>query len=119
KQSNVTNILPKDMIIEKEIETQQRRERKLTELREVDSLEIEIINSQGLKEEIATELKKILRNNIRYKKEEPLIFFTDGSLKRKIENGIKTNRIGIGWVQISLGKDEVIEQFSARVNRWL
>ena len=119
KQSNVINILPKDMLIEEEIETQQRRERKLIELREVDSVEIEIINSQGLKEEIATELKKILRNNIRYKKEEPLIFFTDRSLKGKIENSIKTNRIGIGQAQISLGKDEVIEQFSARVNGWL
>ena len=114
RQENLITIIPKEMLIEEEKDSHYEEE-KLIKIAELDSLEVEIIKTQGFKEEVATELIYKLKNNILNNRKDTLIYYTDGSVKKSNEGERRSYNIGISLVQINKEKEEVIEQFSARI----
>jgi len=82
-----------------------------------EDLDIELIKKQRLSEKLKKELiGKFIKNQA--ENNEELIFYTDGSLKKISKDGLESDCMGAGWVQLNANEEEAIDKGAVGIRNW-
>ena len=98
----------------KEQQKEKREEWALVGLRALEERELEIIEAQNFSKEVSLFLKDKAQI-FRASEEDEIVFYTDGSLGQREDNG----NMGVGWLGISRIGNRIVSVGNLRVVNWL